>query len=39
VANGSLRDIYRALDLRRTIHIQLANPSPNCTRKFARCRW
>ncbi len=28
VANGSLRDIYRALDLRRTIHIQLANPSP-----------
>ena len=28
VANGSLRDIYRALSLRRTIHIQLANPSP-----------
>lgn len=28
VANGSLRDIYRTLDLRRTIHIQLANPSP-----------
>ncbi len=27
VANGSLRDIYRTLDLRRTIHIQLANPS------------
>jgi ABC-2 type transport system ATP-binding protein len=28
VANGSLRDIYHALSLRRTIHIQLANPSP-----------
>ena len=28
VAHGSLRDIYRTLDLRRTIHIQLANSSP-----------
>jgi len=28
VANGSLQDIYRTLSLRRTIHIQLANPSP-----------
>jgi ABC-2 type transport system ATP-binding protein len=28
VACGSLQDIYRALSLRRTIHIQLANPSP-----------
>ena len=28
IANGSLNEIYRALDLRRTIHIQLANPSP-----------
>lgn len=27
VAHGSLKDIYRALSLRRTIHIQLANPS------------
>jgi ABC-2 type transport system ATP-binding protein len=29
VAHGSLKDIYRALSLRRTIHIQLANPSPD----------
>ena len=28
VAHGSLRDIYRTLSLRRTIHVQLANPSP-----------
>lgn len=28
VANGSLNDIYRALSLRRTVHLQLANPSP-----------
>ncbi|EDY17315.1 ABC transporter-related protein [Chthoniobacter flavus Ellin428] len=28
VANGSLRDIYRALSLRRIIHLQLANSSP-----------
>ncbi len=28
VANGSLAEIYRALNLRRTIHIQLANSSP-----------
>lgn len=28
VAHGSLKEIYRALSLRRTIHIQLANPSP-----------
>jgi ABC-2 type transport system ATP-binding protein len=28
VANGSLADIYRALNLRRTVHIQLANHSP-----------
>jgi ABC-2 type transport system ATP-binding protein len=28
IAHGSLNDIYRALSLRRTIHVQLANPSP-----------
>ena len=28
VAHGSLRDIYRTLSLRRTIHLQLANSSP-----------
>ncbi|MDQ3623296.1 MAG: ABC transporter ATP-binding protein [Verrucomicrobiota bacterium] len=28
VANGSLGEIYRALSLRRTVHVQLANPSP-----------
>jgi ABC-2 type transport system ATP-binding protein len=28
VANGSLADIYRALSLRRTVHMQLANPTP-----------
>ncbi len=28
VANGSLRDIYRALSLRRIIHLQLVNSSP-----------
>ncbi len=28
VANGSLADIYRTLNLRRTVHIQLANSSP-----------
>lgn len=28
VANGSLADIYRALSLRRTVHVQLANPTP-----------
>ena len=28
VANGSLRDIYRTLSLRRTIHLQVVNSSP-----------
>jgi ABC-2 type transport system ATP-binding protein len=28
VANGSLNDIYRALSLRRTIHLQLVNGTP-----------
>lgn len=27
IAHGSLQEIYRALNLRRTIHVQLANPS------------
>jgi ABC-2 type transport system ATP-binding protein len=34
VAHGSLRDIYRTLDLRRTIHIQLANSSPELHAKI-----
>ena len=34
VANGSLADIYRALSLRRTIHVQLANPSPELLAKI-----
>ncbi len=28
VANGSLRDIYRTLSLRRTIHLQIVNATP-----------
>ncbi|MEA3211573.1 MAG: type transport system ATP-binding protein [Chthoniobacter sp.] len=28
VAHGSLADIYRTLSLRRTVHVQLANPTP-----------
>ncbi len=34
VANGSLADIYRALSLRRTIHVQLANASPELLAKI-----
>ena len=34
VACGSLQDIYRALNLRRTVHIQLANPSPELLAKI-----
>ncbi len=34
VACGSLQEIYRALNLRRTIHIQLANPSPEMAAKI-----
>ena len=34
VACGSLEEIYRALSLRRTVHIQLANPSPDLLRKI-----
>ena len=34
VACGSLQDIYRALSLRRTVHIQLANPSPELIAKI-----
>ena len=34
VACGSLQDIYRALNLRRTVHIQLANPSPELIAKI-----
>ena len=34
VACGSLQDIYRALSLRRTVHIQVANPSPELTAKI-----
>jgi ABC-2 type transport system ATP-binding protein len=35
VASGSLKDIYRTLDLRRTIHVQLANPSPELHAKIS----
>lgn len=34
IAHGSLNEIYRALDLRRTIHTQLANPSPELAAKI-----
>ena len=34
VACGSLPEIYRALSLRRTVHIQLANPSPELAAKI-----
>ena len=34
VACGSLQDIYRALSLRRTVHVQLANPSPDLAAKI-----
>ncbi len=34
VANGSLADIYRALSLRRTIHVQLANSTPEIIEKI-----
>lgn len=33
-ACGSLQEIYRALSLRRTVHIQLANASPDLLRKI-----
>jgi ABC-2 type transport system ATP-binding protein len=34
VACGSLQEIYRALSVRRTVHIQVANPSPDLTAKI-----
>jgi ABC-2 type transport system ATP-binding protein len=34
VANGSLTEIYRALSLRRTIHVQLANQTPELAAKI-----
>ena len=34
VANGSLADIYRALSLRRTVHVQLANQTPELAAKI-----
>ena len=34
VACGSLQEIYRALSQRRTVHIQLANPSPELAAKI-----
>jgi ABC-2 type transport system ATP-binding protein len=34
VANGSLADIYRALSLRRTVHLQLANQTPELAAKI-----
>jgi ABC-2 type transport system ATP-binding protein len=38
IAHGSLKDIYRALSLKRTIHIQLANPSPEMAESIRRVR-
>ena len=34
VANGSLAEIYRTLSLRRTVHIQLANQTPELAAKI-----
>ncbi len=34
IACGSLNEIYHALNLRRTIHIQLTNPSPELAQKI-----
>ena len=34
VAHGSLADIYRALSLRRTVHVQLANQTPELAAKI-----
>ncbi len=34
VAAGSLNDIYRALSLKRTVHVQLANSSPELLAKI-----
>ena len=34
VACGSLQQIYRALSLRRTVHVQVANPSPELAAKI-----
>ena len=34
VACGSLQEIYRALSLRRTVHVQVANPSPELAAKI-----
>jgi ABC-2 type transport system ATP-binding protein len=34
VAHGSLNEIYRALSLKRTIHLQLANPSPSLAERI-----
>jgi ABC-2 type transport system ATP-binding protein len=34
VAHGSLKEIYRALSLRRIIHIQLANPTTALAEKI-----
>ncbi len=36
IACGSLQEIYRALDLRRTIHLQLATPSAELAEKMRR---
>jgi ABC-2 type transport system ATP-binding protein len=34
IAHGSLQEIYRALNLRRTIHIQITNPSAELASKI-----
>ena len=38
IAHGSLQEIYRALNLRRTIHIQLSNPSAELAVKIRGIR-
>jgi len=38
IAHGSLQEIYRALNLRRTIHVQLSNPSPELAAKIRGIR-
>jgi len=38
VACGSLADIYRALNLRRTVHIQLANGTPELAARMREIR-
>ena len=36
IVEGSLEDIYRKIDLQRTVHVQLANPSEELVTKISR---